>query len=165
LFDRTVVCDTTVLLYLGRINQLGLLPALFSEVSVPEQVITELDMGRLVRRDTVDPREYDWANLVSVTRSELDQLPPNRLGIGERAVIAYAQAYNRDIVGLDDYQARMLAERLGLNVVGILGILLLAKRHDLVPSIRLLVDSVIDQGFRVDADLYQKVLLLAKEAE
>ena len=41
MFDRTVVCDTTVLLYLGRINQLGLLPALFSEVSVPEQVVTE----------------------------------------------------------------------------------------------------------------------------
>ncbi len=74
-------------------------------------------MGRLMRRDTVDPREYDWANLVSVTRSEIDQLPPNRLGMGERAVIAYAQAYNRDIVGLDDYQARMLGERMGLKVV------------------------------------------------
>jgi predicted nucleic acid-binding protein len=117
LFDRTVVCEPTVQLYLGRINQLGLLPALFSKVFIPQQVVTELDMGRLMRRDTVDPREYDWANLVSVTRSEIDQLPPNRLGMGERAVIAYAQAYNRDIVGLDDYQARMLGERMGLKVV------------------------------------------------
>jgi predicted nucleic acid-binding protein len=117
LFDRTVVCEPTVQLYLGRINQLGLLPALFSKVFIPQQVVTELDMGRFMRRDTVDPREYDWANLVSVTRSEIDQLPPNRLGMGERAVIAYAQAYNRDIVGLDDYQARMLGERMGLKVV------------------------------------------------
>jgi hypothetical protein len=57
------------------------------KVFIPQQVVTELDMGRFIRRDTVDPREYDWANLVFVTRSEIDQLPQNRLGMGERAVI------------------------------------------------------------------------------
>jgi predicted nucleic acid-binding protein len=163
LSDRAIVCDTTVLLYLGRIDQLELLKALFVKVFITEQVVTELDMGRLMRPDTVDPRDYDWATLVSVSRSEIDQLPPNRVGMGERAVIAYAQAYNCDIVGLDDYQARRLAEQMGLNVVGTLGILLLAKRHGLVPSVRPLVDAIVAQGFRVDADLYQAVLRLAGE--
>jgi predicted nucleic acid-binding protein len=50
--DRTVVCDTTVLLYLGRIDQVELLRALFSTVYIPEQVLTELDVGRLLRQDT-----------------------------------------------------------------------------------------------------------------
>ena len=122
-------------------------------------------MGRVLRRDTVDPREYDWANTVPVARSEIDQLPPNRLGMGERAVIACACAHNHDIVGLDDYQARTLAQQMGLKVVGILGILLLAKRRGLVPSVRPLVDSAIDQGFRVAPDLYRQVLRLAEEAE
>jgi predicted nucleic acid-binding protein len=65
--DRTVVCDTSVLLYLGRIDQVELLPALFSTVYIPEQVVTELDMGRLLRRDTLDPRNHDWVNLVSIS--------------------------------------------------------------------------------------------------
>jgi len=51
---RPAVLDTTVLLYLGRINQIDFLPALFDPVYVPESVILELDMGRLLRQDTVD---------------------------------------------------------------------------------------------------------------
>jgi hypothetical protein len=51
-----IVCDTTALLYLGRIGQIDLLSALFSSVCVPEQVMLELDIGRLLRPDTIDPR-------------------------------------------------------------------------------------------------------------
>ena len=81
-----VVCDTTVLLYLGRIGQINLLPALFTSVCVPEPVVLELDMGRLLRRDTVDPRDFSWATLVSVSQTMIDDLPANRLGAGEQAV-------------------------------------------------------------------------------
>jgi predicted nucleic acid-binding protein len=49
-------------------------------------------MGRLMRRDTINPRELDWAVIVSVAENEIEALLPNRLGIGERAVIAYAQS-------------------------------------------------------------------------
>jgi len=53
---HVIVCDTTVLLYLGRIGQSDLLPTLFSSVYVPEQVLLELDMGRLLHPDTINPR-------------------------------------------------------------------------------------------------------------
>lgn len=59
---RPVVCDTTVLLYLGRIGQIDLLPALFTPVYVPEPVLLELDMGRLLRGDTVNPRDFTCAS-------------------------------------------------------------------------------------------------------
>jgi predicted nucleic acid-binding protein len=132
-------------------------------VFVPEQVVSELDMGRLIRRDRMDPRDLGWATLVSVAQSTIEQLPPNRLGTGEAAVIAYAQDHNCDVVGLDDFQARMLAAQMGLQAVGTLGILLLAKRASLVPAVRPLMDAVVDQGFRLDKDLYQGVLKLAGE--
>jgi hypothetical protein len=51
------VCDTTVLLYLGRIGQAGLLPELFAPVFIPEPILLELDMGRILRHDTINPRE------------------------------------------------------------------------------------------------------------
>jgi predicted nucleic acid-binding protein len=161
---RPVVCDTTVLLYLGRIGQIDLLPALFNPVYIPESVILELDMGRLVRRDTINPRDFTWATPVSVPQDVTDALPPNRLGVGEQAVIAYAHANQSYIAGLDDLQARRLAEALGLTVVGTLGILLHAKQVNLIPAVRPLVDAVIVQGFRLDPNLYQDVLKLANEA-
>lgn len=43
---QPIVCDTTVLLYLGRIGQADLLSELFAPIYVPESVMLELDMGR-----------------------------------------------------------------------------------------------------------------------
>jgi predicted nucleic acid-binding protein len=104
------VCDTTIPLYLGRIGQIDLLPSLFAPVYVPEQVKLELAMGRLLRPDTIDPRSLDWVELVSVPQVLIDSLPPNRLGAGERAVIAYANTHRGCVAGLDDLRARQLAE-------------------------------------------------------
>lgn len=58
-----------------------------------ESSAEKLDMGRVMRRDTIDPRGLDWVTLVSVSQHDIDTLPPNRLGAGERAVIAYARSH------------------------------------------------------------------------
>ena len=159
-----LVCDTTVLLYLGRINQTDLLPALFTPIYVPEPVMLELDMGRLLRPDTVNPRDLAWATPIAVPQDAIAALPPNRLGMGERAVIAHAQVHQICAVGLDDLQARRLAEGLGLMVVGTPGILLRAKRTGLLSTVRPLIDAVVAQGFHLGSDLYEDILSLAGEA-
>lgn len=64
---QPLICDTTLLLYLGRIAQVDLLPALFEPIVVPELVVSELDMGRLMRRDTLDPRPLDWITTEAVS--------------------------------------------------------------------------------------------------
>ena len=81
--EQPLVYDTTTLLYLGRIGQADLLPALFAPVYVPEQVMLELDMGRLLRPDTFNPQDCTWATPVAVPQDAVDALPPNRLGVGE----------------------------------------------------------------------------------
>jgi predicted nucleic acid-binding protein len=93
----------------------------------------------------------------------IDDLPPNRLGAGERAGIAYARNQGGYVAGLDDLRARQLAEAMGLKVVGTLGILLHAKNADLVSIVQPLIDAVIAQGFRLSPDLYRDVLELAGE--
>ena len=137
-----LVCDTTLLLYLGRLDRGHWLPALFDPVYVPEPVAAELDMGRLMRGDTIDPRRLDWASLVAVSEDEVDALPPNRLGMGERAVIAYAFCHSGCLAGLDDRQARLVAQRMGLAVAGTIGVLLRAKQAGLTSSVRPLLDAL-----------------------
>lgn len=160
---QSLVCDTSLLLYLGRIENQNLLPSLFEKIYVTEQVVLELDAGRLIRDDTINPRLIDWATLVSVSRNEIDALPFNRLGIGEQSVIAYASIHTNCVAGLDDRQARVLAEQLGLKVVGMVGILLKAKRAGLISSVRPLLDAAQAQGFRMDKELYQEAVTLAGE--
>jgi predicted nucleic acid-binding protein len=80
--------------------------------------------------------------MVSVSQVLIDRLPPNRLGTGERAVIAYAQAYRGYVAGMDDLRARQVAEAIGLKVTGTLGILLRAKQAGLIPAVKPLVDDL-----------------------
>ena len=116
-----------------------------------------------MRRDTINPRELDWAVIVSVAEDEIEALPPNRLGIGERAVIAYARRTLDCWAGLDDRQARELAQDLGLDVVGVIGVLLRAKRAKLISAIQSLLDALQMEGFRMGDDLYREALQLANE--
>ena len=161
---RPIICDTTLLLYLGRIGRHDLLPTLFDPVCVPDAVTLELDMGRLLRRDTINPRSLAWATLVSVPQDLIESLPPNRLGPGERAVIAYARAHQGCVAGLDDLQARQLAESLGLAVVGTIGLLLRGKHAGLISAVQPLLDAAVAQGFHLNPALYRDVLELADEA-
>lgn len=121
-------------------------------------------MGRLLRRDTVNPRDLLWATLAPVSQSMNDALPPNRLGPGETAVIAYANSHPGCVAGLDAMQARRIAETLGLTVAGTLGLLLHAKRASLVSAVRPLMDAAMVEGFRVSPELYRVTLDLADEA-
>lgn len=161
--EHSLSCDTPLLLYLGRIGQLDLLPALFDAVFVPGQVVLELDMGRLLRADTVDPRQLTWATLIDVPGKEIENLPSNRLGAGERSVIACARLHDHCLAGLDDRLARLLAEDLGLKVIGVVGILLKSKCANLIPLVRPLLDRLREAGFRLRDDVYLEALRLAGE--
>jgi predicted nucleic acid-binding protein len=163
LSKQPLVCDITIPLYPGRIDQTDPLPALFAPVYIPEQVCLELDMGRILRPDTVNPRTLVWVKLVSGSQTFLDSLPPNRLGTGERAVIAHAQAHRGYVAGMDDLQARQLAEAQGLQVTGTPGILLRAKQAGLVSTLKPLINDITAQGFHLSPELYRDVLGLAGE--
>ncbi|MDB9493078.1 DUF3368 domain-containing protein [Spirulina major CS-329] len=59
---------------------------------------------------------------------------------------------------------RQEARKLGISIIGILGILLLAKQRGLVQQVEPVMDALIEQaGFRVSAALYQEVLRFAAE--
>ena len=120
-------------------------------------------MGRILHPDTISPRSLVWVELVSVSPALIDSLPPNRLGTGERAVIAYAQTHRGCVAGTDDLRARQLAEAIGLQVTGTLGILLRAKQAGLIPAVKPLVDDVTAQGFRLSPELHRDVLGMAGE--
>lgn len=158
-----IVSDTSPLLYLGRIGQEDLLPKLFSRVYVPEQMVGELDAGRLLRRDTPDPRQFPWVAIVPVSAVQLEVLPLNTLGPGEQAAIAYAVHNPNTVVALDDRQARLLASQLNLSIVGLVGILLKAKTAGMLSAVKPYLDAARSSGFFLHPATYARVLSLAEE--
>jgi predicted nucleic acid-binding protein len=75
-----------------------------------------------------------------------------------------AIALGADRVIMDENPGRKKAVSLGLNVIGVLGILLIAKRRGLISAIKPLMDDLISQaGFRINRALYLDVLQSAQE--
>jgi uncharacterized protein len=86
------------------------------------------------------------------------------LGPGESEAIALALEVSAAWLIVDDRAARRLAQALGLTVIGTLGVLLAAKRHGFLAAVQPWMDSLAQHGFRIGADLYERVLADANES-
>jgi hypothetical protein len=61
---------------------------------------------------------------------------------GEAEAIALAEELHADHLLIDERKDRRLAQQQGLPVVGLLGVVLLAKRAKLIPSARVLLEEL-----------------------
>jgi len=94
--------------------------------------------------------------LVYTLRRDLDR--------EESESIALALELGADMLLLDEREGRHAAQRLGVKVVGVVGVLLEAKSHGVIPSLRPHLDALRQNaGFYLKESLYQSVLVLANE--
>lgn len=153
-----VISDASPLISLAAINHLDLLQRLFGQIFIPPAVHSEVCGGR--NRMGVP----DYIKVQQVSNQGVLQSLEISLHAGESAAIALGLENDGSLIILDDKEARETATRLGIRVIGTLGVLLLAKRRGTVelvePLIRQLVESV---AFRVSPDVLQAVLLQAGE--
>lgn len=160
-----VVSDTSALSNLALVEHLWLLQDIYQTVIIPDVVAGELAAARAPTIS--DILQLSWIQTKSLTRLQIaDQLQQERgLDAGEASAIALALELQADDLLIDERLGRQEAIRLGIPIIGILGVLLVAKRRSLIPQIKPVVDTLIHQaGFRVSPQLYQQVLFFAQEA-
>lgn len=83
---------------------------------------------------------------------------------GEAETLALAVELGAGLVLMDERDGRRFAQRLGLRPIGIVGILLDAKKSGLLDHIRPCLDALRhDAGFYVSDGLYASAVELAGE--
>lgn len=160
-----VVSDTSAIANLALVSHLWLLNQLYGQVVIPEVVANELAAAE--EQSIQETLELDWIIIQSLTDLPLaTQLQQERgLDAGEAHAIALAVEIEATDLLMDERLGRREAMKLGLSIIGILGVLLAAKGQNHIPAVKPIVDDLISTaGFRVGAALYQQVLALAKES-
>jgi hypothetical protein len=151
-----VVADASALLALSKLDRLELLRDLFQQVSIPPTVSHEISRTL--------PRLPDWIQVV-VPHSVGASREVVGLHQGEIEAIALALEVSASLLILDDLAARRHALGLGLAIIGTAGVLVMAKRSNLIPSVREALDALRRGGFRLRQDVYDQILIDAGEAE
>ena len=145
-----VVVDSSCLISLERIGRLELLPALFDPVVATPEVSREFGASPA------------WLRVATSANVALVAALCLLVDSGEAEAIALAQEQGWRII-LDDRRARSVAARLGLPVIGTIGVLLRAKQAGLVGSLRPLLDDLEVSGFHISELLKTEALRLAGE--
>ena len=129
-----VVSDTSPLTALLTVRAAEILPDLCGEVIIPEAVRNELLRGHSI----LPP----WIKVVAISNQSKALEYARIVDLGEAEAIELAKELNADQLLMDERKGRKLAVREGVPVIGLIGVVLLARRRHLIPSAIALIDRL-----------------------
>ena len=157
-----VVSDTSPILNLAQIERLEIKESLLGKPAIPSSVNLELEKYSPHRIDLVSVRRS--VEIRPPTESPATSLLRLQLDAGEADAITLGLELRSDVLLMDEKLGRMVASRLGLRCLGVIGLLIAAKKHKLIPQVKPLLDDLIHgAGFWVNQSLYKRALSLAGE--
>ena len=150
-----VVSDTSPITNLAAISQLNLLQQLYSHLIIPTAVYNEMVKVDQLVPGAVEVQTLVWIQTQVVADSQqivAIQLNEENIDRGEAEAIVLALELKADLLLMDERHGRAVATSYGLNVTGLLGVLLQAKRNSLIPAVKPVMDQSIEQvDFRVSS--------------
>jgi predicted nucleic acid-binding protein len=159
----TWVVDTSPLIFLAKLGHLDLLDKGADTVYVPRIVLDEVRAGRDEATQAIEQASLSWLSVRRVRNRGAVEILRADLDLGEAEVIVLAKEVGADKVVMDDLDARRFARRVGLDVIGTMGLLLAARLRGEIPSVRSEIERLEALGFRVAPPLVEAVLKEAGE--
>jgi predicted nucleic acid-binding protein len=156
--DVAVPADASVLIGLSALNQLSLLGNLFDRVYVCPAVWDEVVLRGSGRPGAEQIANAPFIERRSVRDRKAADLLRTFLGAGEAETLALAQELACPLVLLDELRARKAAERAGIRAVGVVGLLLEARRRGLIARVAPLLAELQARGFRLAPSLVAAAL-------
>lgn len=143
---KIIVSDTSCLIALSNIDMLGLLKDLYSEIIVTPEV--EAEFGENLP---------EWFIVLKVRNTEKQIELSKRLDLGESSSIILATEIKNSILIIDEIKGRKIAKSFEIEIIGTVGILLLAYKMGLIKDIMGLIQKLLDNGFRLSPKIMESL--------
>ena len=161
-----VASNTSPISNLVVIGRLSLLRSQFREIWIPGAVQSELHQlsDPTALKEIQQALQDGWIKPQALREDHVARLLAAALDPGEAEAIALALELPADLILLDERDGRSAAERAGLRVTGVLGVLLRAKDDGQIQLIKPEIVALRAQArFFLSARLQEKILALAGE--
>jgi predicted nucleic acid-binding protein len=151
------IVNASPLILLSKIDQLELLRLGGAEIVTTDAVIAEIGLKGGNDPTALAILQTGWLSVVT-SPAIPEHVRASKLDAGESTVLALALGDRDCEVVLDDLAARRCAARLRIPCVGTLGLVLAARRLDIIPAARPLVEQLQRVGLYLDDELVDEVL-------
>ena len=142
-----IISNTSCLIVLDNIGMLDVLKELYGKVFITEEVSKEF--GKTVP---------DWIEVRKVSDNKYLKLMKNFVDLGEASTIALAVETDDIVIILDDLKARKLAQKLNLKITGTIGVLVKARKRNIITSTQEVLNRLRNESFRISNEIEKEFL-------
>ena len=153
-----IVCNASPLIFLAKIDLIHRLPAIAENLLIPMGVYHEIKGKNDAASEWVEENKKKYVIEVGSVPKIIESWD---LGKGETEVIAYAYSNKNIHAALDDKAARNCAASVEVNVVGTIGLILMANKEGHIEEPVKYLEKLKKTGFRISDDLYRHAIYLA----
>lgn len=145
--DKVIISDTSCLIALSKIDKLDILRKLYQEVIITREVQNEFG-------DSL-PAQI----IISEVKNKKKQIEiETRLDKGEASSIALALEISNSTLIIDEVKGRKIAKSLNINIIGTIGVLILADKKGLVKDVMGIILKMVNKGFRLSDKLIDQLI-------
>lgn len=149
---KTIISDTSCFIILTNIRELDLLQKVYGQIVTTIEVAAEYG-----------ERLPDWVVIESVNDKYRQKILEMQVDKGEASALALAIETSDSTIIVDDYRARKVAEKLGINYTGTIGVIIKAKLKGIILTIKPLLAKIRQTDFRITDEIERQALMEAGE--
>jgi uncharacterized protein len=156
-----VISDSSPLISLAILDKLYLLEKFFKDGYFPNSFYIEVTKEDKPHSTTLKTFLNDKIKRIS-NKLAVEVLLSD-IGLGEAEAIVLALELQPAVVLIDDLKARKFAQFKGLQIIGTMGILLQAKKNNIINKVKPLLDELLLNKIRISNKIINITLQTAGE--
>ncbi len=159
---KCIIADAGPIIALCKIQKLRLLNQLFETCFITEEVYQEVISGNDIAVNCLQSAvKNQHIKVVSIKNINSDLLI--LLDLGEVSSISLALKQKHCALLIDEAKGRHVAKQYKLSVIGLAGLLILAKKHHLINTVLPLLIDVRNNGYWLSNNFLHEVAKLSNE--
>lgn len=141
-----IVSDASPIIALSEIDRLTLLKDVFGTIVITDIVQLESQIA-----------ETDWIEVHNDYDQDVFEVVSLQIDRGEASAIALAKQHDNVMLVIDERRGRKVAAGLGIKIIGLLGVIVKAKKMGVIDKGMEIINQLIENGFRVSENLVEIV--------